>query len=101
MHDLDQRARADAAGLRRVAAVYRSRGDRIGDVERRVSSQLATLTFDGPAGAQFRREMDAERQRLAKLRVTLGELANTLARMATELESDPVAGYAGLRGHRP
>ncbi len=101
MQDLSQRARSDAAGLRRVAAVYRSRADRIGEVDRRISTQLATLTFEGPAGTQFRRTMDAEHQRLGKVRSTLTELASTLTRIAAELESDPVGGYAAIQGFRP
>ena len=100
MQELSQRARADAAGLRRVAGVYRSRAARIAEVDRRIHTQLTTLTFEGPAGTHFRQAMDAEHQRLGKLRSTLDELANALSRIAAELEADPAGGYAALQGIR-
>lgn len=101
MQDLHQRARAEAAGLRRVAGVYRSRADRIAEIDRRISTQLATLTFEGPAGSVFRKDMEVERQRLGKLRSTLGELSSTLVRLAAQLEADPVGGYAAIQAQRP
>jgi hypothetical protein len=83
-----------------VAARFRARADRVGVVDRRITGQLATLTFEGPAATQFRQVMDAEHQRLNKLTATLQQLAAILERLANELESDPVGGYAALRGYR-
>ena len=82
-----------------MAARYKSRAERVGVVDRRITSQMAVLTFEGPAATQFFRVMGDEHQRLRKLAATLQELGTTLDRLANELESDPVGGYASLRGY--
>ena len=86
-------ARPDAMGMRHAASQLRTKADRVSAVHNRLNSQVAAMTFTGPAAQRFRNVMTAEMHRLREVARVLTDMAAALNQAATNVEADPLGFY--------
>jgi len=80
--------------MRHAAGQFRSKADRIAAVIARLESQLAAMSFTGPAADEFRAGMNAEVARLREVRRVFGEAVDLLNSGAANVEADPMGFYS-------
>lgn len=76
-----------APGLRMAAAELNGRVDRLSAVISRVDTQIASMTYAGPAADRFRSSLAYYRSELMKTHANMTETVNILNRAAQSEES--------------
>jgi uncharacterized protein YukE len=76
----------DPAGMRRLAGELRTDATNITSVAGRLSSEAASMTFDGPAGNRFRATAQSETGDLTNYAERLTTVAAKLTAAAAEVE---------------
>jgi hypothetical protein len=77
----------DPAGMRALAGLLRGLASRLAGVESGLQGSLRSMTFDGPAGDDFRARLGTVGDRLGSFADELHSLASTLETSATEVEA--------------
>jgi len=86
----------DAEAMRRSAAGLRSRAQALGRIGARLDTQVAGMTYRGPAAERFRTTVAARRSEIARAAGELESMADALARAAITVEARRPA-EGGLR----
>jgi uncharacterized protein YukE len=77
----------DPAGMRALAAFLRGIASDVGSQSSDLRGEVASMTFEGPAGDAFRERMQSLTERARPAADELLELAGLLERSATEVEA--------------
>jgi len=82
----------DPAGYRQAAAVLRKRADALSHYANRISGQVNSTSFEGPAATRLRSDTTAQKQAVLRAANELYGLAGTLSRAAGIYEAQIAAG---------